>query len=172
MLKLDIGCGKAKRGPDWTGVDVRPFEGVDVVTDLREHWPWDDASVDEVWASHVLEHFERLERVHFMNELHRVLLPGRSATIITPHWCSTRAYGDLDHKWPPVSEMFYFYLNKAWRDVNAPHDDFYTCDFASPPNIGHAMRQDLQVRNTEYQQFALSHFKEVALDTICTLTKM
>lgn len=171
-LKLDLGCGPNKVGPEWTGVDVLSFDGkVDLVHDLRTAWPWESDSVEEVFSSHFLEHLTGEERVHFFNELHRVLKPGRSARIITPHWNSTRAFGDPTHKWPPVSEFAYFYLNKAWRDTNAPHTG-YVCDFAFPPVVAWNLRPDLNVRNDAYKQFALENFKDSAADLICTITKM
>jgi len=36
LLKLDLGCGKNKKGPEWTGVDAIKFDGVDVVCNLAE----------------------------------------------------------------------------------------------------------------------------------------
>jgi SAM-dependent methyltransferase len=168
LLKLDLGAGKNKR-EGFTAVDIRPFDGVDVVADLTKPWPWDDNSVAEVHASHFLEHLTGSERVHFMNELYRVLVPNGRATIITPHWASNRAYGDVTHQWPPVSEMFYYYLSKEWRAQNAPHNDFYTCDFAA--TWGYSTHPSLAVRNQEYQSFAVNFYKEAAQDLIATLTK-
>ncbi len=171
-IKLDLGAGKVRHAPDFTTVDIRAFDGVDVVCDLsKDRWPWEDSSVQEVFCSHFLEHLTAPERIHFFNELHRVLLPGRSAMIITPHWNSCRAYGDMTHQWPPVSEFAYFYLNKAWRDANAPHCDAYTCDFG-PPMMGHNLRPDLNVRNEEYKQFAVANWKEAAQDLVCTISKL
>ena len=169
QLKLDLGCGKNKCAPDFVGVDSRPFEGVDTVADLTQPWPWDDNSVDQVHCSHFLEHLEPSERVHFANELWRVLKPGCSALIIAPHWASCRAYGDLTHKWPPVSEFWPPYLNAEWRSINAPHNDEYRCDFIN--GVGFGLRQDIIQRNQEYQQFAMSNFKEVAQDIHINLTK-
>jgi hypothetical protein len=169
-IRLDLGCGKNKRKDgDWIGVDCRQFEGVDIVADLTKKWQWDDNSVDEAHASHTVEHLKQDERIHFVNELHRVLKPGAKATIITPHWNSCRAYGDMTHQWPPVCEFWYYYLSKAWREVNAPHNDGYTCDFEAV--WGYGMHNDLLVRNAEYQQFALSWYKEAAQDLHATLTK-
>lgn len=167
-MKLDLGCGKNKK-EGFIGVDTRPFEGVDQVVDLTQKWPWEDNSVDEVNASHIVEHFEAKERIHFVNELYRVLKPGAKAFIVTPHWCSQRATGDLDHRWPPVSEFWYFYLSKEWRDVNAPHNDFYSCDFDA--TWGYNMRPDIMVRNQEFQFFAMQNYKEACTDIIATLTK-
>ena len=35
-LKLDLGCGSTKRGPDYVGVDLIAAAGVDVVGDALE----------------------------------------------------------------------------------------------------------------------------------------
>lgn len=167
-IRLDFGCGKHKR-EGFTGVDVRPFEGVDVVFDLAQSWPWDDGSVTEAHASHFVEHLTGDQRIHFVNELYRVLKPGGTCQIIVPHWASCRAYGDLTHQWPPVSEFWFYYLSKAWREVNAPHNDAYTCDFDA--TWGYAVRQDLLTRHPEHQQFAIANYKEAAQDLIATVTK-
>lgn len=174
FLKLDIGCGKNKK-EGFIGVDQYAMPGVDKVMDVRGKWPWKDGSVEEVNCSHFLEHLTAGERVHFMNELYRVLRQGGKATVITPHWGSNRAYGDPTHQWPPVSEMFFYYLSKEWRKTQAPHTDRefnpngYNCDFEA--TWGYSMHPALQTRNQEYQQHALQFFKESAQDTIATLTK-
>lgn len=198
-VRLDLGCGKSKIAPDWIGVDSRKFDGVDKVLNLcarvkyegvlRDEktgrvmgyggtppgpipfaaWPWEDESVEEARASHFVEHLDPDERIHFVNQLHRVLVPGGKAQIITPHWCSERAYGDLTHKWPPVSEFWFYYLNKAWREANAPHNDEYTCDFDF--GGGHSEHPRLAGRSNEHKQFALENYKGAAMDLIVTLTK-
>ena len=169
MVKVDIGCGKRKK-EGFIGVDVIAFEGVDVVMDAgKDKWPWEDGSVDEVHCSHVVEHFTAEQRVHFVNELHRVLKTNGTAMIITPHWASQRAYGDLTHQWPPVSEMWFFYLNKEWREREAPHNQMYTCDFDA--TWGYGVDPSLLTRNQEYQQYAAQWFKNALTDTIATLTK-
>lgn len=166
-LKLDLGCGNNKK-EGFTGVDRRKFASVDVVAELTSVWPWDESSVDEVHMSHVLEHFTGIQRVHIFNELWRVLKPGCAATIITPHWNSNRAYGDFTHQWPPVSEMLYYYLSKDWRATNAPDNDFqwnpegYKCDFEV--TWGNGMHPQLMTRNQEYQQFAMTWYKEAIQD--------
>lgn len=169
-LRLDLGCGKAKK-QGFTGVDSIAFESVDVVCDLaRDRWPFGDATVEEAHCSHMLEHIPALQRAHFFNELYRVLKPDAKATIITPHWCSNRAYGDLTHEWPPVSEMFYWYLNAKWRAENAPHQSFWTCNFDTfqPAYSPHPA---LQFKAQEFRDLALMFGKEAAQDLICTVIK-
>lgn len=167
-LKLDLGCGINKK-EGFYGVDSMKFAGVDKVADLRKKWPWKDNSVDEVHASHFIEHLTGDERVHFANELYRVLKVGGKATLITPHWNSCRAYGDMTHQWPPVSEFWFYYLAKDWRKINAPHNDKYTCNFSS--TWGYSLRQDLLSRNQEYQMNAINTQKEAAQDLIATIIK-
>lgn len=177
-LKLDLGCGPNKCGPDWTGVDAIQFgDKVDVVCNLSARdlngkflpWPWETESVDEIHASHFIEHLDAEERVHFVNEAHRVLKMKGQMHLVAPHWCSTRAYGDLTHKWPPVCEMWFWYLDKNWRAGNAPHNSTYTCDFEFTQ--GYTMRQDLTVRHQDHQQWMLQNAKEAAQDTVAHLTK-
>lgn len=168
-MKLDLGCGTRKK-EGYIGVDSRQFDGVDVVCDLgTEPWPWQDDTVEEAHSSHMVEHLTGPQRIHFVNELHRVLKRGGKATLVTPHWASCRAYGDLTHQWPPVSEFWFYYLNVEWRKVNAPHNDGYTCDFDA--TWGYSLHPSLNVRNVEFQQFALNSHKEAAQDIIATLTK-
>lgn len=195
VTKLDLGCGKNKKSHDFHGVDSREFPGVDTVLDLVarsklydvantslggkvaiptdkpgtfKKWPWATDSIEEVHCSHFIEHLDAAERIHFMNELFRIMKPGAKAQIIVPHWASCRAYGDLTHKWPPVSEFWFYYLSKGWREQNAPHNDCYTCDFEA--TWGYSMHGSLVPRNTEYQQHALQFWKEAAQDIIATLT--
>lgn len=173
-IKLDIGCGKNKK-TGFIGVDSIAFDGVDKVMDVRQPWDYADNSVTEVHSSHFVEHLTAKERTHFVNELYRVLIPGGKATIITPHWNSNRAYGDPTHQWPPVSEMWFYYLDKGWRAVNAPHTDSefnpdgFKCDFSA--TWGNGMHPSLTVRNSEYQQFAMAWYKEAIMDLHCTLVK-
>lgn len=174
-MKLDIGCGKNKR-EGFHGVDQFPMEDVDTVLDMNTPvWPWEDNSVDEVHCSHFLEHLTQEQRCHFMNELFRVMKPGAKATIITPSWASTRAYGDPTHKWPAISEMFYFYLGQEWRDSQAPHTDIkwnplgYSCNFSA--TWGHSYGPELGVRSQEYVQMALNNFINAAQDIHATLVK-
>jgi SAM-dependent methyltransferase len=192
VLRLDLGCGKNPR-EGFEGVDSIDFGQkyvmglatfvhspglqIDPLTDKPykvtslgyAQWPWADNSVEEANCSHFIEHLTASERIHFVNELYRVLKPGAKCSVVVPAWSSARAYGDLTHQWPPVSEWWFFYLNKAWRDVNAPHNITYSCNFDC--TWGYGMHQAIQARNVEYQQHALTFFKEAAQDIVATFVK-
>ena len=177
LLKLDLGCGPNKKA-GFLGVDQYPFPNIDFQVNLGDRntpWPWPNNSVEEVHCSHFLEHLTQDERVHFMNELFRVLTPGGKALLITPHWASNRAYGDITHKWPAISEMFFFYLNAAWRQQNAPHTDLqwnplgFNCDFDFGANYN--TDPELIGKSDETQRYMMKFFKEAAQDIMCTITK-
>jgi predicted SAM-dependent methyltransferase len=59
--KLHIG-GKTEH-PDWEIFNIFPGPGVDHVGNANDLSRFEDATFDEIYASHVLEHF------HYMNEL-------------------------------------------------------------------------------------------------------
>ena len=171
-LRLDLGCGKNKL-EGFTGVDAIAFPGVDKVCDLtKTPWPWANDSVSEVHASHFIEHLTGAQRVPFFNELYRVMKPGAQARIICPNWSHERAYGDPTHQWPPVSSWTFFYLHKAWRDVNAPHVG-YTCNFehvivgVHDPNDSY-----VNTRNMETKIILMSRSVNVTTDIVATLTKV
>ena len=193
-MKLDIGCGKNKK-EGFIGIDRIKFDGVDLVFNIVKRiailhpdpeepladplyeynkLPYEESSVDEIHFSHALEHFTGVERAHILNEFYRVLKNGSKAHVIVPYWCSNRAYGDITHQWPPVSEMFWYYLDPAWREGNAPHCDskyvphLLKCNFAA--TWGYSLHQTLPVRSPEYQQYAMQFYKEACQDTIATLT--
>jgi hypothetical protein len=75
----------------------------------------------------------------------------------------------LTHQWPPVSEFWFYYLSKEWRAINAPHNDGYTCDFQA--TWGYGLNPALHARNVEFQQYAVSNFKEAISDIMATLVK-
>src|SRR5262245_34819915 len=102
IIKLDLGCGPNRR-EGFVGVDSIKFDKVDVVLNIgSDPWPWEDNSVEEAFCSHTLEHLTNLndkwERVHFFNELYRVLKPNKGCLVVLPHWNSTRYFGDPTHK--------------------------------------------------------------------------
>lgn len=175
VIRLDIGCGKNKRD-GFIGIDQYAIPGVDVVCDVRyKPLPYKNGSVDEVHCSHFIEHLTAIERVKFMNELYRVLRVGAKVTLVAPHWCSNRAYGDMTHCWPPVSEMWFYYLSSAWREDQVPHTDKrwnpdgYDCDFEC--TWGYSLHPSILSRNMEFQQDAIQFKKEAAQDIIATLVK-
>jgi hypothetical protein len=122
-LKVDLGAGQNKR-EGFLGLDRAPVS--DITHDLLDTpWPFADESVDELHASHVLEHFWGEDQIKIIDEAYRVLkyaeADGSSATgtltVIVPWWNSVRQWQDPTHKAPfPDNKALYF--NKPWRVAN------------------------------------------------------
>ena len=169
-LCLDLGAGKGALTPEgYTPIDLNPCKGIKVV-DLRKRWPWKSNSVDEVHCAMMLHYLTAHERVHFFNELYRVLKPGAKAQFTTPMWSSHRAYIDIQAQWPPVSEGFYHTLNKNWREAqNAVDTSGLKCDF--DVTAGYGLHPAIVTRHQEYQQEAVAWSKEAAQDLFATLIK-
>jgi predicted SAM-dependent methyltransferase len=82
-LKVNIGCG-ASPLPDWINVDVYPAPNI-LFWDCRRSLPFEDESVDIIFAEHVFEHFAHpLETDPFLAECLRCLHSGGILRIVVP----------------------------------------------------------------------------------------
>lgn len=178
-IRIDLGCGPNPR-EGYEGADSIKFnDKVKHVLHIgRDPWPWADESVDEALCSHTIEHLtnfdDKWERIHFFNELHRVLKKDAGCMLIFPHWNSPRFYGDPTHK-EVISEWFHLYLIREWREKNAPHTDKkhvpygYDCNFQTV--IMNAENPQIASRNAEYRQYACAWYKDAIWDLHCTVIK-
>ena len=171
LVRLDLGTGKGLNKPaGFIGVDIVKHKEVDKVCDLRKRWPWKSNSVDELNANYLIQYLKPEERVHFVNEAFRVLKPGGKLAVVVPHWCTSKAWGDLAAYFPPVSEAWFMSLNKAWREAQNYQTVDYDCDFDF--TLGYSIHPQIQSRNQEFIQDAITWKKEAAQDTCATLTKL
>ena len=81
-LRLHIGGTQRHEG--WRVLNVLPGEHVDYVGDCRDLSRFADASVHEIYASHVLEHLGYAELPVALAGFHRVLRPGGTLRISVP----------------------------------------------------------------------------------------
>jgi predicted O-linked N-acetylglucosamine transferase (SPINDLY family)/predicted SAM-dependent methyltransferase len=82
-LRLNIGGREAK--PGWKILNAQPGEGVDFVGDCADLQRFADGSVEEIYASHVLEHLGyRAHLPRALKEFWRVLKAGGAARISVP----------------------------------------------------------------------------------------
>lgn len=84
MIKLHLGCGWRYFGSDWIHIDGGdyPHSSSGDITAL----PYQDNTVDLIYASHVLEYFDRQEAVEVLTEWHRVLKPGGILRLAVPNF--------------------------------------------------------------------------------------
>lgn len=89
QLKLHLACGH-DYGEDYINVDLYAPE--DARCDLRfdvQKLPYDDNTVDEIKAFHIIEHFHFFEIQEVLKEWYRVLKPGGKLYLETPDFLET-----------------------------------------------------------------------------------
>src|SRR5579863_2404818 len=78
-MKLNLGCSDDKK-QGYLNCDIAL--PCDQIVNLNEKWPWEDSTIDEIFAHDVFEHIDNLEyrgnkgKIWVLNEAHRVLKPG------------------------------------------------------------------------------------------------
>jgi SAM-dependent methyltransferase len=117
LAVADIGCGANKQVPWSVGVDAVGQPGVDVVANVDDGLPFGNASLDHVFAVHVLEHVR--DMVAVMAELHRVLRPSGLLHVLCPHWRHVNAAADPTHVRQIDVRTFRWFCEPARPDVPA-----------------------------------------------------
>lgn len=79
-IRLELGS-HIKRSAFYT-VDLSPE--ADLVLDLLKPIPFSDNRIDQVYSSHVLEHFSYKDLITLLGEVHRVLKPAAAFKIVVP----------------------------------------------------------------------------------------
>lgn len=102
-MKLNLGCAGLTM-VNFVGVDKYPGIGVDIVMDLNKDWDFKDGSIDEIFASHLIEHLDNFD--HFMRECYRVLKPKGKMAIRVPYGNSLDAMACCFHKRPFYERSF------------------------------------------------------------------
>jgi SAM-dependent methyltransferase len=103
--RLNLGAGESKEA-GYINLDWQPLTNSDITHDLnRFPYPFDDASIDEVRAFHIVEHLDRPFDV--MRELHRILKPGGLLHIKVPHFSRGFTHAEHAHGFD-ITFPFYF----------------------------------------------------------------
>jgi SAM-dependent methyltransferase len=125
-MKINIGSG-IKRFPGFLNIDSDPSCDPDYVVKLGvDKLPFEDDSVDEVLAHHVLEHIGE-GFFEFLKELYRVCKHNAIIEVQVPHPRHDYFIGDLTHvraitieNMRPLSKswcMSQSYINSSWSGL-------------------------------------------------------
>ena len=176
-LRFDLGCGNNKQ-KGHKGVDItKKGTQADIEFNLF-NYPWTfakDNSVESVFASHFLEHVPHIDSYddhlyHVMDEIHRILKMGGTATFIVPYYTSMRAFQDPTHQ-RFIGEASFLYFSKKWRKMNKLEHYPVKCDF-EVVNMNHAISEEFNGRAQEAIQYAAMHNWNVVNDIVVTLKKI
>lgn len=133
-VRLNLGCGD-KILTGYINVDVvqsRAGYKPDVICDLHDLKPFDNACADEVMAIHVIEHFWRWEVETVLREWVRVLKPGGRMVLECPNLISAcRQIMDNPESANGVDKsvqrtLWVLYGDPSWRDPLMTHRWAYT----------------------------------------------
>lgn len=123
-LRLDIGCGANKQGPDCFGIDLRKLPGVDLVHDVvgQIPWPLPDNCARVAFMSHFWEHIIPWRTLPFMAELHRVLQHDAQVLVAGPYGVEFRFVQDPTHCNPTNEATFHYFDNRhpLWEVYRPP----------------------------------------------------
>lgn len=191
-LKLDLGCGQNPKDG---------FEGVDIYGAKAKHkvnlflfpWPFADESVDEIHASHFLEHIPAREieardlsglstskiiddkflgqdmLFAFMDECYRILKPECWMHVVVPSGRSNRAFWDPTHRRFFMQETF-LYFSAEWRKLNSLDHYRTQCNFGV--EVAHSLPEEEMLRSAEAQQQRFHNYWNVTVDWIAKLKKL
>ncbi len=82
-ISLELGSGRKKGTNGWTTIDVVP--GCDMYCNLAKGIPFPDASVQNIYSSHFLEHLTYQQTQTLLRECLRVMVPGGRFSICVPN---------------------------------------------------------------------------------------
>jgi predicted SAM-dependent methyltransferase len=185
-IKPDLGCGlNPKEG----------FAGVDLRGDTAQHhrdlfkfpWPFESNSVEEIHASHLLEHIPAREVENrdivedddhyvgadmlfaFMDECYRILKTDGWMHVIVPSGRSNRAFWDPTHRRFFMQETF-LYFNVDWRKQNGLQHYRVGCHFGL--DVTHTLPQEETLRSAEAQSQRFHNYWNVTVDWVAKLKKL
>ena len=84
-MKLHLGCGK-RYLEGYIHVDIAEFEHIDYQLPIDDLSTFKSNTVEEIYASHVLEYFDRNDVINVLNEWKRVLKPSGVLRLAVPNF--------------------------------------------------------------------------------------
>jgi predicted SAM-dependent methyltransferase len=96
-MKINMGCGWRDFGKEWIHIDSGDYDHLDYesIVDLSQ---FGDNTVDLIYASHVVEYFDRQQIPSVLNEWRRILKPGGTLRVAVPNFKQiSRLYTEEDY---------------------------------------------------------------------------
>ena len=110
LPRVDLG-GRLDCPQGYISVDLF---NADIQADLNDRWPFEDASIGVLRASHLIEHLR--DPIHTMNEAHRVLVPGGWFLIDVPSTDGRGAFQDPTHVSFWNENSFWYYTDRNYAN--------------------------------------------------------
>ena len=145
-MKINLGSG-FKRIEGFVNVDDDPLVEPDYIVDIEnDRLPFDDDSVEEIRAHHILEHIGD-GFIPLMKELHRVCKHGALLDIVVPHHFHDNFYGDPTHKRPITVSGMYMFSKKHCEEYKEAYGS------NSGMSLKYGIEFDMESFDFEYDPF-------------------
>jgi SAM-dependent methyltransferase len=108
---IDLGCGTRKRA-GYIGVDKTKLAGVDVVCDFEAGLPFENDTVDGIWANFLFEHVANL--ISLFQELYRVCRKDAIIECKVPYYQSVTQYKDPTHRSFITPQTIRYFGEEKW----------------------------------------------------------
>jgi SAM-dependent methyltransferase len=126
--RLNLGCGTDIR-PGFVNLDVAPLPGVDVVHDLDElPLPFEAGAFAEIVCKDLLEH---VDLIAVLRECHRILVPGGSLHMQSPHFTASAFFADPTHRTAFSISTLHFFSKSGRHADRSYYFDFHFSRIAS-----------------------------------------
>jgi SAM-dependent methyltransferase len=152
MIKLNVGCGWRDFGRDWVHIDGGTYPHLDSKDIIN--LPYKEDSVDLIYASHVLEYFDRQEATALLSKWYSKLKPGGILRLAVPNFeVIAKLYAD--GKYPLKNFLGPLYGYMVMGDNKIYHKTTY--DFIElESTLERCMFKDIRTydwRDTDHSEF-------------------
>ena len=130
-MKIDLCCG-LRKPEGFYGIDIIPFQGVDIVHDLNEGIPIETSRCIELRAYDAIEHIKDARKL--MKEIWRVCDDGATVDIKVPSTDGRGAFQDATHlSWWNENSFGYWCTDEAWADYYRGSALFKVVELSTSP---------------------------------------
>jgi len=158
-MRLHIGGEEIKEG--WKILNIQKKSGVDFIGDITDLSQFDDESVEEVYASHVLEHIGMAKIQSTFDGIHRILKKGGKFYISVPNLeILTKIFVQV-----PEGEGKYKIMAMIYGGQTDSHDFHY---FGYWPSLLFSILSNAKFKRYERVEF-FNIFKDTSMCTVNTL---
>ena len=113
-IRLNLGCGWRKVA-GCVNIDNRELVKPDLLHDITKPFPYEDASVDYILATDIIEHIPPDDVAPFLWEMHRILKPDGVLEFSIPSTDSRGAFMDPTHRSYWNINSWLYYTDREWH---------------------------------------------------------
>lgn len=147
-MKINLGSNKYLL-KEFINIDKEKFEGVDLICDIKDGLPYEDNSIEEIYAGHFIEHLTIRNAIKVLEDCKRVLKPNGIITITIPDF-------------EKILEQFDF--EEANKMIVANYEDMPSI---CPNKIGNLSDNHLSIWNEKY---LIQILKKIGFNNITALS--